>query len=234
MGLDAVELVIRFEEEFNIIITDEEAEKCTTHRKVIDLVLSKVEVKEPQYCLSQRAFHLLRREFAKELALERRGFRLSTHLADIVPQRHRKRIWKTLSLEVGAIEWPDLARPIWVHAFIWSASGFTFVYALVITKRFDSTARMSAILVASLAALLCGCLGVLLTRPLKLRFPKAYSEVKDLVRFVIAKSPETIRGEEKAWTREQIASVVHQVILEEIGITDFTEDSRFVEDMGIG
>jgi acyl carrier protein len=46
MGLDLVETVYRIEEEFEITIPDEAAEKMTTPRMVIDYLLSRPEVSE--------------------------------------------------------------------------------------------------------------------------------------------------------------------------------------------
>ena len=39
------------------------------------------------------------------------------------------------------------------------------------------------------------------------------------------------RSFRKQWTREEVASMLRQVIVDETGVTDFTEDSRFAEDM---
>lgn len=36
---------------------------------------------------------------------------------------------------------------------------------------------------------------------------------------------------QKGWTREKVAQMVREIIIDETGITHFTEDSRFVQDM---
>jgi hypothetical protein len=43
MGLDTVELLMAFEEKFGVSITDEDATRLTTPRKVTDYIVSKVE-----------------------------------------------------------------------------------------------------------------------------------------------------------------------------------------------
>ena len=35
------------------------------------------------------------------------------------------------------------------------------------------------------------------------------------------------------WTREEVAAIVREVIIDETGIEDFTEDSLFVDDMNL-
>jgi hypothetical protein len=46
MGLDAVEILMGWEQAFDVKITDREAEKITTPRMAIHLITSKLEVKE--------------------------------------------------------------------------------------------------------------------------------------------------------------------------------------------
>ncbi|MFZ0060814.1 MAG: acyl carrier protein, partial [Pyrinomonadaceae bacterium] len=74
MGLDAVELVIRFENAFGIRIPDEVAEQMTTPRKVTNYVLAQVAVSEEFSCLSQQAFYFLRRKFVGSLKVRRSHF----------------------------------------------------------------------------------------------------------------------------------------------------------------
>jgi acyl carrier protein len=37
----------------------------------------------------------------------------------------------------------------------------------------------------------------------------------------------------KPWTREEVAALVREVIVDETGVEEFTEDSRFVADMNL-
>ena len=40
----------------------------------------------------------------------------------------------------------------------------------------------------------------------------------------------TLKGQ-KGWTREKVAQMVREIVIDETGVTDFTDDSRFVQDM---
>jgi hypothetical protein len=114
MGLDTVEFVIAVEEKFGIKIEDAEAVECTTPRKLTDLILSKLEKTDEATCITQRAFHVLRRAFRKVLSVPRGDFRPETPLARLVPAKERRKVWQDIRTEVGAERWPDFVRPQWL------------------------------------------------------------------------------------------------------------------------
>ncbi|MGD0631828.1 MAG: hypothetical protein ABR987_21055, partial [Terracidiphilus sp.] len=59
MGLDSVELVLRTEDEFSIILSDDEAASAITVGDLYNLVLSKLDVTPG--CLTSKAFYATRR-----------------------------------------------------------------------------------------------------------------------------------------------------------------------------
>lgn len=71
MGLEGVEIVMKVEEAFEIAIEDAEAEKITTPRHLIDLVMGKVGRPDRAACLTQRAFHRLRASLLRSTRLAR-------------------------------------------------------------------------------------------------------------------------------------------------------------------
>ena len=73
-----------------------------------------------------------------------------------------------------------------------------------------------------------GYVSARLTRPMKREFRYRYQHTGDLAKYVAVNSPHTFK---KEWTREQVAELVRQIIIDETAVSDFTEDSRFVEDM---
>ena len=179
MGLDAVELVIRIEDTFSIQISDKVAEGLTTPRKVTDFILTQVEESPvPLSCLSQRAFHSLRREFIRQLPLERRQFVPDAKLKEIIPEERRDEIWKSIGSSLQVKRWPVLSRTLW--------------------------------------------LGLLA--------PKVQS-VRELIDYLVMKEPLIVKGKETAWSRAQVWDVLERVIKDETGVKDFSEDSRFIEDM---
>ena len=54
-----------------------------------------------------------------------------------------------------------------------------------------------------------------------------------LTEFCVARVPMAVKGPGERWTRTEIAQVVGALMREELGIERDSEDSRFVEDLGV-
>lgn len=71
-----------------------------------------------------------------------------------------------------------------------------------------------------------------LSRPAWLGFiPPRVTSVRELVDYLVANEPLVVKGDEAAWSRAQVWDVLRRVITDETAVTDFSQDSRFVEDM---
>lgn len=55
--------------------------------------------------------------------------------------------------------------------------------------------------------------------------------VRELVDYLVTNEPLIVKGPETSWTREQVWHVLKRLIQDETGIKDFSEDSRFIEDL---
>lgn len=227
MGLDLVELVIRFENAFGIPIPDEVAGDLTTPRQVTDYIYSQLKRGEQQSCLPQGAFYLLRKEFVPALGIQRSHFRPAAKLADLIPVKNRQELWTTMRSRIGEAALPDLARPVWMFSLmsllILLSGVATFHYTRLAYKS-NSTAFFAGLFVMSVL----GYVSARLTRPMKREFRYQYQHTGDLAKYVAFHSPHTFK---KEWTREEVAELVREIIIDETGASDFTEDSRFVEDM---
>ncbi|HKO41948.1 MAG TPA: phosphopantetheine-binding protein [Pyrinomonadaceae bacterium] len=71
-----------------------------------------------------------------------------------------------------------------------------------------------------------------MSRPKWLSFmsPEVQS-VRDLTEYFVTNEPLLVKGTEVAWSRAQVEEVLRRVIEDETALKNFTEDSRFVEDM---
>jgi hypothetical protein len=231
MGLDFVEFVIRTEDAFSIRITDKEASLLGTPRDVIDFVASKAGTRQNPLCLSQAAFHLFRKEALAHTELPREAIRPSASLEELIPENNRRVIWRALKSGIGAKDWPALCRPTWLRLSLTTISVLTFSFFL-----FFFTGSMSIATSLALALSIMGgatYLGMLVTRPLGTGFPPGCGDVADISRHLVVNSPHVLLKAEKTFTREQIAETVNSLIQQGFGIQDFTEDTRFVEDMKI-
>ena len=109
MGLDSVELVIATEETFGISISDADAEQIVTPRHLIDHVMSLVNAKpKVRPCLSQRAFHRVRRSLVTAAQVDRSSISLSTKIGDLFPKPQRVDSWQSFREVSGLTGLPDL------------------------------------------------------------------------------------------------------------------------------
>lgn len=87
MGLELVELCMMVEDEFNLVIPDEDTWEINTPRQFADYVTSRLELenknKHSSYCISQMQFHKLRSILIKEFGVLRSNIRLKTPIAQL-------------------------------------------------------------------------------------------------------------------------------------------------------
>lgn len=137
MGLEGVELVMAMEEEFEIVIEDEEAQSIITPKDAIELISNKVNTTNDKTCLSQKYFHKLRKYLEKELKLNRVLIKLDLDITDCVPPNKQKEAWKNIGNEFEVEKMPHLKRPSWLVNLIWSLSflagiSYAFFYSFAI------------------------------------------------------------------------------------------------------
>lgn len=96
MGLDGVELVLAFEEEFDIEITDDEAPTIFTVGQLYELIKKKVEGVPPEICLSHHMFNKIRRALMDNYRLKRSQIRPNVKLLDLLPEKDLKEGWPYL------------------------------------------------------------------------------------------------------------------------------------------
>jgi acyl carrier protein len=229
MGLDTVELVIRFEDSFAISIPDKVAAELTTPRKVTDYILSQIQVSSQNSCVSQQAFYFLRKKFVGVLGIPRGEFHPENQLESLIPFERRRENWLKMTDELGVSSLPTLARPVWLFLSLAFLSVLGFVTANVYARNHDGGASFSFIF-GLFVATSVGYIGAVATRPLQRHFRKGYERPRDLAKFLVANNPLCFKRE---WTRDQVAETVREIIVDETGVSDFNEDSHFIEDMNL-
>jgi hypothetical protein len=222
-GPDAEDLISAVENRFGVIVTDDEAEAIRTPAQFIDLILTKVEAQEPSGCMSQRAFHLIRRALLRSFALQRRSISPNSKLDEIVPRRLRYARWKGFGKNVGATSWPELTRSRTTFAILTFLTAVLFMFALV---RLSESGFVNVLLSSALTIVFTVGLAWI-TRPLKRTLPVSCLTVGDLVHWIIEENPQLIGHEPKDWTRERVAATVRRLIVEWSNERDFTEESLF-------
>ncbi|SRR6266481_5154179 len=102
MGLDAVELILGWEDSFGISISDAEAERMLTTRTVIQSIYERIQSAKPEDsgCLATRAFFRLRNAFQEE-GVPRKAVRPETKVTSLLPGRQRRDILSTVCERAG-------------------------------------------------------------------------------------------------------------------------------------
>lgn len=109
MGLDSVELVMAFEEEFGIEIPDAAAEQLTTVGETYEYILMRLSVIPPTSCLTQRIFYKLRRALIANYGSSRSVITLDTKIREIAPAKELAEGWPFMEL-FADLEIPPLPR----------------------------------------------------------------------------------------------------------------------------
>ena len=225
MGLDLVELVIRFEDAFGVAIPDAVATELTTPRKVTEYLVTQLNVGRQTTCISQQAFYRLRRELSPLTRTQRAEFRPTLRLAHLFPVEARKEVWTEARSQIGVL--PDLVRPKWL---VYGLTLLIIVTAIIVFSQSYGASGNSAIafLVSIFVAGALAHASGFATRSLRSEFSREYTTVGELAEYLALHSPHTFK---KNWTREDIAETVRQIIIDQTAVHDFHDDSRFVQDM---
>ena len=110
MGLDIVELVMGFEEEFGTEIPDEAAGLMETPRHVLDYLMARLPTVPSEGCETQRTFYRLRKAFRPVLP-DAPEMSPRTRLGEISSARAWPHVWAVARVAAGGWEWPpDVPR----------------------------------------------------------------------------------------------------------------------------
>lgn len=230
MGLQGVELVMDLEEAFGIELKDDEVVESLTPRMIGDVIFTKLKATDEHICQSQRAFYILRKAFLNMFNLERKSIKPDTRFRDFIGRSQEKEIWGQLRVAIAARSWPGLARPLWMSRLLIGVTLAIFgmtnikVYAAIRSFRGIEIGFIAGIVLAAVFA----HIAAKLTHPWKVRIPPRFKSVRDMI-------PYAITSDRVKWTREQVSILVKQTVMENLRIkeSEYTEDSRFVEDLGL-
>lgn len=231
MGLDGIELVIRFEDAFGIVIPDKVAVQLTTPGEVTDYLLAQLNLSNEPSCLSQQAFYFLRRKLELSHDISRRDIRPGTLLQNVIPIQKRRLVWESLKSQIGPRAIPDLSRPIWLATLLSLSTFLAFIVGVI--QAWNTSSFESALFFGLFMMLTVGYCSAVITLPFKRHFRRGYQRAGDIAKYLSINSPHSFKRESKGWTREQVASVVTEIIKDQLGREDFTEDSHFLNDLHI-
>ncbi len=110
MGLDAVEIIMGWENAFDIRLSDAEVAQLRTPRQAIDLIALKVGASDQGsgVFLGLRAYHRFRQAFVTVTKVPRDQVRLDSKLRILLPQAQRLTTWQTIFTQAGLLTAPKL------------------------------------------------------------------------------------------------------------------------------
>lgn len=227
MGLDAVELVMNVEDEFDIVIHDENYQHIRTVGDLCGYIGQKRKVK--QLCLNPAAFVRIRHSLLTQFGLARHQIRTTTDMEELFPIENRREQWKvfetSLGLRIPALEYSrrrkqqviGMLMGLVVAMALLSFLHPSFIFGCLLTPVF------------ALAAL------ALLDDRLAMTFPKKAATIGTLTQHVALFNPYQLSSEigragsngTEIWP--QLRRIVSQTF--SIPEEEIFPDSRFVEDL---
>src|SRR5438094_3022225 len=230
MGLDIVEFVMSVEERFGIEIPDADAQNLTTPRLLVDSIMTRVKPGHDRGCLTQREFHRLRRALVARHWATRQDLKPDALLEGIVPRLDRRSLWQQLGDELQSPHWPRLIRPKSVKAALIAAAILAWFLPWILRGGGILRGDLTPIVLSVFSTIAVTSAGLVATRQLQKLFPPVYATVGGVTQYLVAtrRRPENIQ---EGWTREEVREIVRAMIIEQFAVTDFTDDSRFVQDM---
>ena len=224
MGLDGVEMLMAIEEEFQIVITEEEVYHCTTPKKMCAVIWSKLRQSKKTPCPSQHGFYLVRKAILKNTEVERKDLTPKMELNRVLPKKDRKEKWRKIINEIthGESIWAPLERSKVLKISMWVTAIF-LVFPFILYKTFYD------LFLAFFGTILFSILMVIGTIWAKTEFPKKFSTVGDLAKIVCS-------FDNTVWTEEETYQKLKRIISEQLGVSieDIHPDSHFVDDLGVG
>jgi hypothetical protein len=232
MGLDIVEFVMSIEERFGIEIPDKDAENLTTPRLLVDYIMTRVKPGADRGCLSQRQFYRLRRALIARHWATRRDLNPDTLLEGIVPKVNRRTLWQQLGEELQSPHWPHLTRPKPVKGAVIAAAIGAYSLPWILWGGEILKGHLAPVAVSAFSTVAVIWIGLVATRSLQNAFPLRYASLGGVVQTLVAANPLPEEVQE-GWTRERVREAVRAMIIEHSNVTEFTDDSRFIQDMHI-
>ncbi len=235
MGLDGVELVMAFEEEFGLEIPDAAAEKFEKPADVIQYVAHALAGFGSALCPTQHAFHRLRRTFM-DMGQTRSAIRLETTLSDLLPSRTRRAVWQRMRDALRPAKWPELQRPRWLTRVLLVGTlalpgSALFTVHNASFQPIGAESWFAALLFSS------GCTAVLLfllTKPFATEFA-GIATVRELTQLIGGGTHLAGIHRDQSVSHARIGEAVRRITIEQLGLSleEYGEDKYFVRDFGI-
>jgi acyl carrier protein len=239
MGLETVELVMEVEEQFDIRISDAEAETVRTVGDLHALVCRLLMLEEPGKCLTRPMFYRIRRAFAHVAQVEARRFRPNVNVEHLLanPARRRK-AWRELGgylkLQLPSLEiHPVAAGMAGAFTFLSFASAF-FGWTLAFTL--DAELALPIWLGTAVGSGASALLIRLAARPFAATVPAECETVAGLTRYAVLRDPKQPAARARdVWSPTAVLEALRKIISKTLGVRPelIRPDADFFDDLGV-
>ena len=231
MGLDIVEFVLDVEKTFSITIPNEEAARLRTPGELVSWLEANLKSSRVGACPSQLVFHRLRGAIRTTLAPSEARLRPATRWDTFLPAEGRSQLWQRIGLE-GSLRLPGLERSPAVYRSLLLVAAVSTLSLFLLFLWLDMNAAWALLASIPSTLIVCAVLSAA-TQRFAWRIPKGFETLGDSARYALAHDSALETGPtDFQWSRAEISAVVRSLVIWHFDVTDFTEDSSFVNDMG--
>lgn len=229
MGLDMVDMVLRIEETFGIVIPDTEASQIVAIGDLHQSILQRLHENRSSKCLTARAFYRLRQGLVSETGVDRSAVRPDAPLNEVVPASLRRHLWPRLAARL-ALTLPSLCRPPRLTAALtlaivaWIGLGHFAMWTCHIPwPLWFHGISVAAIFVAVVA-----------TRPFATEV-RGCRTVGDVAKAILRDNFAAISAELKTVNEREALESLLGLISDQLGVsrTELHLETRFVKDLGV-
>jgi len=238
MGLDIVEYVMAVEQEFEIVLDDDDLGRIRSVGEFHQLVLREIRTKHPPVnvdrarravCVSSRGFYHLRKALIQCGFGTRKEIAPKTVLESIIPKENRRARWGELA-EAMKCELPRLVRG---RALCWTLFGCSALLALgPMGFGFIQSASAIGLWLALSIPALC-ILSFELSQPLAVEFQRWHQTVGNLTEWLVANNWRHFAEPNRERTDREVWDTICRLLVEMQGLdpAQITADATFVDDL---
>jgi acyl carrier protein len=231
MGLELVEIVLRVEETFGVIVVRDDDFEIKTVGDLHRYIVARRAEQRQHGCPTARAFREIRRVLLETTSTPKQAIRPSTKLAAILPLRICRRVWKELDKELPG-QLPVLSLPYRLGPKLAGLCVLAGLVGTVIVAPHIGIGH--ALVLGATATLLTLLLIFLVSFPFAIAFPRGVVTIGDLA--IASLPPGYEDALKQEMTDQEVWERLREIVAETLGlkVEEILPSSRFVEDLGAG
>ena len=154
---------------------------------------------------------------------------------NLIEKTKEQEIWEQIKNSISARDWPGLVFLLWMSRVLFITGFIVFcvtfcavIYSQLRVGFIDLNGIITAAVLGVLLVVLYVVIAAIIASPWRIYILPEFKSIRDLI-------PYAITSDRVRWDRETVSIHVKRIVVEQLGLSesDYTEDSRFVEDFGM-